>query len=100
MFGFFTSIPWTTPDKNNLAHLDNTAYMFSLSKNTKHSQFQKREKAIRHYKFDYIFVIGNGDLGIREHFTEKSNNWSYFGGTYEPPEGMSKEKTVSYLAGS
>ena len=85
VFGLFTSIPWAVPAPGIYGAYsgDNTAYIFSLSKKTKHPQFSRKENALRHYNADFVLVAGNsGDISIKEHFDLRSNNETNFGSGY------------------
>ena len=101
VFGFFTSIPWTTPSREDVRHIDSTAYIFSITKQTVHHQNPniKCDMAIRHWHTKAVFRMGRGiDLMIDENFNESKNNTANLGGgTYRRPDVLD---SCTYLGGT
>eukprot|EP00347_Sterkiella_histriomuscorum_P019369 403341890 len=99
VFGGFTSIPQTSPDKYQ-CYSDPSAFVFSLSKRSIHKQYQNQDRAVWHDK-DSMCVFGWGDIGIRDNCDKNSDSISDLGFTYELPKGYKQksDETNSYLAG-
>ncbi|CDW83874.1 UNKNOWN [Stylonychia lemnae] len=101
VFGGYTSLSWAS---NNTQYKDNDAFIFSLSKNTLHKQYQNFDYAVYHGK-DYLIVFGGGhDIRI---YTGCNNNTSNLnqcnlGYAYLPPQGLKygDQQATEYLAGS
>ena len=67
VFGCYTSKPFYTPQQDNEPSADEHAYIFSISKKTKHLQYLKKEHAIRSHNEDRLFSFGAGfDISIFE----------------------------------
>jgi hypothetical protein len=63
-FGAYTSVPWATPkgDKSNYRyHVDEEAFLFSITHRTKHEVYRYEEYAVRHSPRDniHMFVFGS-----------------------------------------
>ncbi|CDW73378.1 tldc domain-containing protein [Stylonychia lemnae] len=99
IFGGYTSISWTS---HNSYHKDDEAFVFSLTKNTLHKQYQRFDQAVRHYK-DYSIVFGGGcDIYISNDCNINQSSNSNLGHTYMAPQGFKKDDQFckDYLAGS
>ncbi|CDW86071.1 tldc domain-containing protein [Stylonychia lemnae] len=102
VFGGYTSLSWTSPDSG--LHLqDNDAFLFSLSKNTLHKQYQNFDKAVRCNK-DYLMEFGQFgyDICICNDCNHNSDSSCSLGDTFMPPQGFKKGDQFSkeYLGGS
>ncbi|CDW75500.1 tldc domain-containing protein [Stylonychia lemnae] len=98
IFGGYTSVPWTSESKYIK---DSRAFVFSLSKNTIHQQYQKQDNAVVHYK-DWLMVFGWGyDICIRDDCNINNSSYCSLGGTYNPEQGLKykDEEANDYLAG-
>ena len=66
VFGGYTSKAFYTPQQNE-SSADENAYIFSISKKTKHIQnkYRYKESAIRNFNKEKLFAFGGGyDIGI------------------------------------
>ncbi|CDW75028.1 tldc domain-containing protein [Stylonychia lemnae] len=97
VFGGYTSVPWTSDSKYVK---DSSAFVFSLSKNTKHKQYQYFDFSVAHQK-DFLMVFGWGyDICIRDKCDNNNNNECLLGGTYElVQEQNNTNQSANYLAG-
>ena len=74
VFGGYTSKAFYTPQQNE-SSADENAYIFSISKKTKHLQYQNKEKAIRNSKKERLFSFGNGfDISILDQCNSNINS--------------------------
>ena len=102
VFGGYTKVKWQLPDTDDFGQVDEQAFLFQLTKKTKHSLYQNELSAVRHWKSQYLFFFGGGsDLAISEHCDQKQDSWSNLGFTYRCPDGLvhESEQAKSYLAG-
>jgi hypothetical protein len=110
VFGGYTSKPWTTPASHlgkQQYHYDHNAFIFSLSKKTKHIPFQNEHNAVEHYREGALFAFGWGDFGIRDNCDQREDSWSNFGctkwtkHTYTLPRNLkaNSDDAYKYLAG-
>ncbi|CDW81058.1 tldc domain-containing protein [Stylonychia lemnae] len=102
VFGGYTTVSWTTPDNNNKLNNDNDAFVFSLSKNTLHKQYQNFDNAVLHYK-DWLMLFGSShDIFISNDCNNNSNSGCNLGYTYMPPQGFKygDQQSKDYLGGS
>ncbi|CDW83697.1 UNKNOWN [Stylonychia lemnae] len=97
VFGGYSSIGWK-PDGAWTA--DSKAFIFSLTKKTKHEQYQNKEQAM-YYANTFMIWFGY-DLLIYAECNNNGSSYSNFGTTYKPPDGMiaNSEEAKMYLAGS
>jgi hypothetical protein len=115
VFGGYTSKPWSTPVSkipdvpcDSLFHFDHNAFIFSLSKKTKHLPFQNEYNAVQHFKVGALFAFGWGDFGILENCDERDDNYSNYGCTkwtkytYSLPRHLTENSDLAYkyLAGA
>ncbi|CDW81360.1 tldc domain-containing protein [Stylonychia lemnae] len=84
IFGGYTSLSWMSP--NSVAfHKDNDSFLFNLTKNTMHKQYQKIDYGIKHDK-NYLMAFGYGDIMISYDCDINSQSVCDLGGTYMPPK--------------
>ncbi|CDW72516.1 tldc domain-containing protein [Stylonychia lemnae] len=88
VFGGYTSIPWTSSLQKNIT--DNDAFIFSLSKNTLHKQYQNYDHAVLHHN-GYLMVFGSSfpDIWIKNDCNINTISLCNIGHTYLPPQGLS-----------
>ncbi|CDW86247.1 UNKNOWN [Stylonychia lemnae] len=104
VFGGQTSLSWTSPDSTQCC-TDNDAFVFNLTMNTLHKQYQNFDQAVNHHQ-DYLMAFGNGSNGSDIYISNdcNNNNSSYccLGGTYMPPQGFKEgdQQAIDYMAGS
>ena len=101
VFGGYTSKAFYTPQQNE-SSADENAYIFSISKKTKHLQYQNKEYAIRNYNKDRLFGFGHGnEISIYDQCNSNKKSYSNIGCTYKPANGHKYDspETRSYLAG-
>ncbi|CDW89683.1 UNKNOWN [Stylonychia lemnae] len=99
VFGCYTSLSWATPDKHSK---DSEAFVFSLSHNTLHEQYQNFDSAVGQYK-KYFMVFGSSnDICIYDDCNSKNDNFCFLGGTYSPQQGfkLGDQQVREHLAGS
>ena len=104
VFGAYTSKSFYTPQKNDESSADEHAYIFSVSKKTKHIQnkYRYKESAIRNFNKEKLFAFGGGyDIGIYDQCQSYNNSCSNLGTTYKPCDGhnIASYEANSYLAG-
>ena len=102
VFGVYTSKPFYTPQKDDGFSADEHAYIFSISKKTKHLQYQKKDSAIRNFNKDILFSFGSGaDITIYDQCNSNKQSYSYLGNTYKQCDGhkTDSDEANSYLAG-
>ena len=109
VFGGYTSRPWSTPFcQDSQFHGDHNAFIFSLSRKSKHIPFQNEHNAVQHFKKDGLFAFGWGDFGILENCDKRDDNYSNFGVTkwtrytYRLPRLLKEnsDEAYRYLAGA
>ena len=67
VFGGYTRVKWQMPEVDDSGQADEQAFLFSLTKKTKHNLFRNEVSAVRHWKSQYLFFFGGGsDLAISE----------------------------------
>lgn len=103
VFGGYTSKPWTTPaDTEQKFHYDHNAFIFSLTRKTKHMPFHNQHNAVQHFSTDSLFAFGWGDFGIKENCDQRDDNYSNFGVTkwtkytYALPPNFRENSDESY----
>ncbi|CDW78951.1 tldc domain-containing protein [Stylonychia lemnae] len=99
VFGCYTSISWSFASGYQK---DKDAFIFSLSKNSLHKQYQNKDYAVYHH-LQSLQVFGNGyDLCISSECNINNASSCYLGCTYEPPKGyyVGDQQTNEYLGGS
>ena len=111
VFGGFASRSWQIP-RNQLwlTKRDDEAFVFSLTKMTKHPLFNHERNALCMYKngetmFGPCFGgcgTGHYDIIIFDRCNERIDNYSTLGHCYQLPAGMQEytEEANSYLAGT
>lgn len=102
VFGAYTTVHWNAPENDDTRYRDDEAFLFSLTKKSKHKVYQNEMSTVRHWKNQYLFFFGSGcDIGIVEYCDTKKDSWSKLGGTFSLPEGMMEdsEEAKQYLAG-
>ncbi|CDW78416.1 tldc domain-containing protein [Stylonychia lemnae] len=100
VFGGYTSLDWKSPENLYQQETDPKAYIFSLTQNTLHKQYQNNDYSICHLKHQHV-QFGMTDIQIRDNCNEKKNSLSNIGSTYMPPEDieLGTTKCEKYLAG-
>ncbi|CDW73093.1 tldc domain-containing protein [Stylonychia lemnae] len=101
VFGGYTSLSWSSP-LNDERNIDSDAFIFSLSKNTIHQQYQHFDSAVCH-KSERLMLFGQGcDIRIYDNCNNNSKSYCNLGYTYMPPYGFKKgdQQCQNYLAGS
>ena len=96
VFGGYTFKPWKSEGG---WQEDDKAFIYSVTDETKHMQFQKKNEAV---SFEYSFHVWYGyDLLLFNNCDDNSNSYSKLGSTYKGPEGCEYENEISrnYLAG-
>ncbi|CDW77767.1 UNKNOWN [Stylonychia lemnae] len=99
VFGGYTSVSWTSENKYSK---DSEAFVFSLTKNTLHKQYQNIGTAIGQWG-GYFMIFGHdSDIYINSGCNVSQSGYSNLGGTYMPPEGLKygEQQAKDYLAGS
>ena len=94
--GGFCNLPWSS---DGAWKSDDKAFIFSVTKKTKHEQFQNKEQAVYHAG---SFMIWFGyDLLIYTGCDVSASSYSNLGTTYKAPDGMAAggDEAYSYLAG-
>jgi TLD len=82
VFGGYTALPWTTPKTDALFYYDFQAWIFSLTKRTKHLPVLGGDvNAVQHFSKDSLFAFGWGDFGVKENCDQHYENWSNYGVT-------------------
>ena len=102
VFGAYTSKAFYTPQHSDEESADENAYIFSISKKTKHIQYQNKEKAIRNFNSSRLFSFGSSpDIGIYNQSNSNKQSYSNFGYTYKLCDGLKvgSDEANSYLAG-
>ena len=102
VFGVYTSKAFYTPKINETSSADEDAYVFSVSKKTKHLQYTCKQHAIISYNEDRVFSFGAGfDISIFEKCNSNKNSYTRFGSTYKPANGhnFNSPEATTYLAG-
>jgi hypothetical protein len=94
VFGGFTSIPWTS-DRAGVWVADQSAFVFSLTRKTKHATQNNPRSVYHEGKVGPIF--GASDIWVFDKCHEKDSCSSYPGSTYQLPPSADRD---SYLAGS
>ncbi|TNV83808.1 hypothetical protein FGO68_gene6930 [Halteria grandinella] len=113
VFGGFTSIKLSIPSGDEelfYYHRDPNAFIFQLTKGTKHDQLKHKYRAIFHYKKDNLIGFGGGnDFYISEDSDTIGYSSSFFGRnrgsycyTYQLPSSISENTSagLKYLAGA
>ncbi|TNV81686.1 hypothetical protein FGO68_gene17685 [Halteria grandinella] len=110
VFGGYTSKPWSTPppDMDSKFHYDHNAFIFSLSKKSKHLPFQNEYNAVQHFNKNALFAFGWGDFGVQENCDVREDSWSNYGCTkwtkytYKLPRHLNEDSDLAYkyLAGA
>jgi len=108
VFGGYTSKPWSTPAGSSMFLYDHNAFIFSVSRRTKHLVYQNDYNAVQHYRTGCLLAFGWGDFGIQEHCDQREDNWSNFGCTkwtkytYTLPRTVKENSDAAYryLAGA
>ncbi|CDW89072.1 UNKNOWN [Stylonychia lemnae] len=100
VFGGYTSISWTSPG----AYIeDAAAFIFNLTKNSLHNQYQNFEKGVIHNHTN-LMIFGRGhDIFINNNCNyDNAYNTCDLGGTYMPPQGLKfrDSQAQEYLAGT
>ncbi|CDW71341.1 UNKNOWN [Stylonychia lemnae] len=101
VFGCYTSKSWQSPENVQQVE-DSEAFIFSLTKNTIHRQYQNSEYAVEHNK-DWLTVLGyNDDIAIQSDCNQNMDSFCGLGGTFIPPTGYYQDDQESkvYLAGA
>jgi hypothetical protein len=50
VFGGYTKVRWQLPEVDDSGHIDEDAFLFQLTKKTKHNLFKNELSAVRHWK--------------------------------------------------
>ncbi|CDW76598.1 UNKNOWN [Stylonychia lemnae] len=97
VFGGYSSIGWR--NQGDWVR-DENAFVFSLTKKTKHEQYQHQEQAL--YFTDTFMLWFGYDFMIYSNCDKNPNTNSSLGTTYKLPEGIAvgSVEGKSYLAGS
>lgn len=85
-FGAYTSLSWDTSDKWVVDKYN--PFIFSLTKRTKHSNFNRQYSICKHPNYLIIFGAGNGrtnDLRIIDRCDNNKTSISSLGCSYDPP---------------
>ena len=96
VFGGFCNLPWAS---DGAWKGDDKAFLFSVTKKTKHEQYQQKDQAVYHAG---SFMVWFGyDLLIYTACDVNASSYSNLGTTYKAPEGMAAggDQAHSYLAG-
>ncbi|CDW77572.1 UNKNOWN [Stylonychia lemnae] len=101
VFGGYSSIGWKANDGQTA---DDKAFIFSLTKKTKHEQYQNKDQAL-YYANSYMLWFGydiNLYTDCNINGIQNDSSYSNFGTIYRPPDGMvyGQESANTYLAGS
>jgi hypothetical protein len=84
VFGGYRTIPFK--DENNKQYRDDKAFIFSLTKKTKHIPYTDKDSAICHSSKSLVkFFL---DICIEENCDQVANSGAYLGRCYSLPEGM------------
>ncbi|CDW86746.1 tldc domain-containing protein [Stylonychia lemnae] len=100
VFGGYTSVSWTCPQKNE-SYADNNSVIFQLNLNKQYEKFQHLDFAVQHNK-KFLMIFGRGDIIINQDCNVNSESTSELGQTYELAKGRNPKNklTQQYLAGS
>ncbi|CDW83051.1 UNKNOWN [Stylonychia lemnae] len=98
VFGGYSSLSW---ESSNQWVKDPHAFIFSLTKNTLHEQYQHFEQGVLHHSLCFMrFGYGN-DIFIKDNCNINCNSYCLLGGTFTPPQGSNYGDQLArdYLAG-
>ncbi|CDW79390.1 tldc domain-containing protein [Stylonychia lemnae] len=100
VFGGYTSQEWKTPESFFQQNADEKAFIFSLTKNTKHDQYQNNEYAVQHFR-NQLINFGMTEIQIKDSCNDRRTSQSNIGSTYLPPKEIKygDQKAEEYLAG-
>lgn len=99
VFGGYSKASWHS---NNTWSPSEGSFLFSVDHKSKHEIYQNRDNAIYGYKTYGPTFGGSFDIKIVDSCNSNAENYSNFGSTYKPPEGLAylSEGARSYLGGS
>ncbi|CDW74544.1 UNKNOWN [Stylonychia lemnae] len=97
VFGGYSSVGWKA---DGAWTLDGKAFIFSLTKKTKHEQYQNKDQAL-YYANSFMLWFGY-DILLYTDCNNNASSYSNFGTTYKPPDGIvqGQDSANTYLAGS
>ena len=102
-FGGYTSHIILETNQQSSFFLDYSAFVFSLTQQTKHKLVKGLETDAIYVGPDYIFCFGGGcDIRLDKDCIKNDSSYCNLGNTYEAPAGMTvaTDPCKNYLAGS